>query len=227
MVSNRTIWAVVAFKGFATAKQRLSPVFSSRFREALSRAMLEDVLTMLRGVPGLAGVMVATPDRAAADIAHGHGAAVIEDSPGQDYAGAVTEAAQHLATQNSDGLLCLPADVPAATAAEVTRLLAGHPEGPGYSIVPAHDRRGTNAILVTPPAGVPFSFGPDSFLRHLALARQAGLDPRIAILSGIGRDLDTAEDCHALLAMLPPGRTLDLLQQSRLDLGARAQRTAS
>jgi 2-phospho-L-lactate guanylyltransferase (CobY/MobA/RfbA family) len=44
------MWAVLPAKDFVDAKQRLAPVLTAAQRNALFRAMLEDVLTMLTAV---------------------------------------------------------------------------------------------------------------------------------------------------------------------------------
>ena len=92
-------------------------------------------------------------------------------------------------------------------------LVAAHRGGSDYVIVPAHDRRGSNAILVSPPGAVPFAFGNDSFQPHLAAARAAGLDPVILPLPGIGLDCDNPEDMAMFAATPSATHTWRLLRQ--------------
>ena len=102
---------------------------------------------------------------------------------------------------------------------EIERLLAGHGEGPGFSIVPAHDGRGSNAIVMTPPNAVTLSFGNDSFLPHLDSARSAGLTPRVLRLPGIGLDIDNPEDLALFMRRPSSTRSWAFLAASGLVQG--------
>ena len=82
------------------------------------------------------------------------------------------------------------------------------------TLVPAHDRRGTNCVLCSPPGALPFAFGHDSFEPHCRAARARGIAPRIVPLPGLGLDIDTPDDLRAFLAGPGAGRTLDYLRES-------------
>ena len=99
-------------------------------------------------------------------------------------------------------MLTVPGDIPLITPEEISRLLAAHGDAPAFSIVPAHDWRGSNAILMTPPDAVPLAFGDDSFLPHLAAARHLGIEPAVLPMPGIGLDIDNERDL-ALLMRIP------------------------
>jgi 2-phospho-L-lactate/phosphoenolpyruvate guanylyltransferase len=75
---------------------------------------------------------------------------------------------------------------------------------PSLAIVPAHDGRGSNAVLCSPPLVMPLRFGDDSFLPHLASARALGIEPTILNLPGIALDIDQPDDVNALLRAKPP-----------------------
>jgi 2-phospho-L-lactate guanylyltransferase (CobY/MobA/RfbA family) len=77
--------------------------------------------------------------------------------------------------------------------------------------VPAHHRRGTNAILCSPPAAVPLRFGEDSFAAHLSAAREVGISPTVLALPGIGLDLDEPEDLAAFVQRPSATQTFALL----------------
>ena len=44
-------------------------------------------------------------------------------------------------------MLTIPGDVPLVTAADIRQLLDIHSRKPGFTIVPARDERGSNAIV--------------------------------------------------------------------------------
>jgi 2-phospho-L-lactate/phosphoenolpyruvate guanylyltransferase len=200
------IWAAVPVKEFANAKQRLAPLLTPSQRRALAAAMLEDVLAALSAAP-LAGIMVTTLDPAAAAIARRYGARVIVDGAREGHTGAVTAMGRILTTEGKSGMLALPGDIPRITAAEIAALRAAHRPAPAFTIAPAHDERGSNAILMSPPDAVPLHFGDNSFFPHLDAARRQGIEPVILNLAGIALDIDNPEDVPALLAVTPRMRT--------------------
>jgi 2-phospho-L-lactate guanylyltransferase len=207
------IWAAVPVKEFAGAKQRLSALLSPEQRQALAAAMLEDVLTALTGVP-VAGIMVNTVDPRATEIARRHGAQVITDGARDGHTGAVAAMASILAGRGCEGMLTVPGDIPRVTAAEIARVIEARRPAPSLTIVPAHDGRGSNAVLCSPPLVMPLRFGDDSFLPHLAAARARGIEPTIVKLPGIGLDIDQPDDVFALLRATPrmATRALALLE---------------
>jgi 2-phospho-L-lactate guanylyltransferase len=64
-----------------------------------------------------------------------------------------------------------------------------------------HNRDGSNALLICPPAGFTFQYGPNSFNLHLEEASRLGMSTRIVEASGIKFDIDTEEDWNAYLSM--------------------------
>ncbi|WAC26944.1 2-phospho-L-lactate guanylyltransferase [Ancylobacter sp. SL191] len=206
--------AVVPVKTFALAKQRLARTLLPAQREALARAMLCDVLEALTGAKGLAAIVVVTADPQAGVLAQDYGARLMFERRVRGLNPAVAEAAGWLAAERRGGMLILPSDIPGLRAAEIDRLVAAHPPGRAVSLVPAHDSGGTNALLVTPPDAMPFSFGPLSFAMHQANAGEARLTLRHhapADFPGLARDIDQPCDLAALDALLADGHTRRLL----------------
>ena len=173
------IWAVVPVKEFSGAKQRLSPRLSPQQRQSLAAIMLEDVLHTLVTVPQLAGIVVVTIDPPRDRSPNVTARGVVTDGARDGHTGAVTSAARLLARERLDGMITLPGDIPRIQASEETAALAAHKSAPAFTIVPAHDDLGSNAIICSPPDAVPFRFGEDSFFPHLDAARRAGIAPSI------------------------------------------------
>jgi 2-phospho-L-lactate/phosphoenolpyruvate guanylyltransferase len=126
-------------------------------------------------------------------------------------------------------MITLPGDIPRIQASEVTAALAAHKSAPAFTIVPAHDELGSNAIICSPPDAVPFRFGEDSFFPHLDAARRAGIAPSILHQPGIAMDIDHPADLLAFLQMSPriPTRTLAFLEQSGIAGELLAEATAA
>jgi 2-phospho-L-lactate guanylyltransferase len=215
-----TIWAVVPVKEFAAAKQRLAGSLPAEARRMLAAAMFEDVLGVLASAPGLAGIVVVTCDPLASTTAERVGARIASEQSREGQTAAVGAAARLLAGEGVGGMLTVPGDVPLISVDEVGAILAAHRPSPSFTIVPAHDRRGSNAVLCSPPDAVPLRFGNDSFVPHLAAARRRGINPTILPLPGIGLDIDRPADL-ARLRVSPHRRTrtfavLDGLDASRV-----------
>lgn len=212
------IWAILPVKELDGAKQRLSPHLPPPLRRALMQVMIGEVLEALLAARGLAGVMLVTLDPWATALATRLGARVVTEGARDGHTGSVTAGARLLAREGASGFLTMPGDIPAVTAAEVEAVLAAHGPAPAFTIAPAHDALGSNAVLMSPPLAVPLRFGEDSYFPHLAAARALGIEPRVVPLPGIGMDIDHPADLMAF-ARLPQAqgtRTLAFLRENAL-----------
>jgi 2-phospho-L-lactate guanylyltransferase len=213
----RRIHAVVPVKGTNEAKQRLAAVLSPAQRQELALAMLEDVLAALAEVAELASILVVTVDPAAAEIAACYGAHIMREGAREGHTGAVAGAARRLADQS---MLALPGDIPLLQPDDVRQLLSAHRADRAFTIVPARDLRGSNAVICSPAAAVPLRFGSDSFYPHLDAARSCGIEPKVVRLPHIALDIDTPEDLALLLRTPASTRTHVLLERWRVPFGA-------
>jgi 2-phospho-L-lactate/phosphoenolpyruvate guanylyltransferase len=215
------IWAVVPVKETQRAKQRLAEVIPANRRAGFSLAMLKDVLIALSGARGLAGIVVVTVDKAAAAIARHYGARVVSDGAHLGHTEAVEATARHLMTEGRGGMLQIPGDIPLVTTEEISLLLTRHRCAPSFTIVPAQDDLGSNAVIVSPPTAVPLAFGHDSFFPHLEAARQHDIEPLIVRLPGIGLDIDRPEDLSAFTQARSATHTQEYLNRYGLLRGLR------
>ncbi len=220
-VAPEPIWAVVPVKETGSAKQRLARLLPANVRQDLALAMFEDVLNALSTVRELAGVVAVTVDPAAADIALRFGARVWSSGARDGHTGAVTAAARRLADAGAT-MLTLPGDIPLISPSDVEHLLRIHREAPGFSIVPARDERGSNAIVCTPADLVPLRFGTDSFFPHLAAAQARGLNPNTVYLPHIALDIDEPGDLAEFMKIPSATRARALLEGRGLDAGGRS-----
>jgi 2-phospho-L-lactate guanylyltransferase len=203
-MSAPEIWAVVPVKRMAEAKQRLADVLPPEVRQELALAMLEDVLHALAAVSGIAGIALATADIGATGIAHRFGASVWRENARDGHTAAIAAAARRLASQGA-AMLTVPADIPLVQPDDLEAVLRASRSSPAFTIVPARDHRGSNAVLCSPADAVALRFGDDSFLPHVAAAQAAGIEPTVLRLPRIALDLDRREDLAAFLRI--PSKT--------------------
>lgn len=190
--------ALVPVKRLADAKSRLFEKLARGEREALSLAMLRDVLGALRATPSLDRVAVATPDETVAEAARQAGAqSVVRDDDGLNAA--LTAAAAVLA-KPGESLLVLLGDVAGAVPADLEALfetLAAQ-GGHGAVLAPSSDG-GTSALLLAPHDVMPLAFGPKSAARHRDAATRRGIAMTEVALPSLAIDLDVPEDVERFL----------------------------
>ena len=149
--------------------------------------MLEDVLAALAEAPASPAMLVTRSIRSASDLARRYGARVVDRRRARRPYRRGHGGGAHPGGGGRGGMLTLPGDIPRVTAAEIERAARGAPAGARRSRSRRRmTRRGSNAVLCSPPMVMPLRFGDDSFLPHLAAARALGIEPTIVKLPGIG-----------------------------------------
>jgi 2-phospho-L-lactate guanylyltransferase len=96
--------------------------------------------------------------------------------------------------RGADAVMVVPADLPLLTGKDIAwlRKKAGRP--PLVAIAPDRSGQGTNALCIAPPGRIRFSFGRNSFQRHIRAARMAGGKAKILRRRALAQDLDRPED---------------------------------
>jgi 2-phospho-L-lactate guanylyltransferase len=195
-------WALVPLRGLEDAKTRLGAELDPEERLELVIAMASRTLAAARDAAGIAGTVLVTADPAAAELAAAFGArTIVQRLPGLNAA--LREARAVAAELGATAVLVLPIDLPAVSPAALEELLAesaGALEAgrPLVVVVPDRHARGTNALLVSPPAAIEPAFGEGSLAAHLAAAVAAGAVVRqhggpLTIDVDTGADLLVAE----------------------------------
>jgi 2-phospho-L-lactate/phosphoenolpyruvate guanylyltransferase len=191
--------AILPVKSFGAAKQRLAPALGSDSRQALARAMFEDVLASLRRVEGVDAVAVVTADAGAEAAARAGGVLVLHDTAQAGQSAAASIGIAHALAEGFERVLLVPGDTPLLDRGEVASLLAA-PRA--VSIVPDRHGTGTNALVLRPPDAIAPSFGPGSLRRHVEAAEGAGVSPAVEEVPTLMLDVDTGDDLSALIAAL-------------------------
>lgn len=211
------IFALLPVKSPRNAKQRLGSLLDPEQREALARAMFEEMLEKVAAARGIDRVMVVTSDAAAARHARRCGALVFEEEEQRSHSHSADAATRRAIELGADAVALLPIDVPLATVAEIERLVRMNGRAgcasPLLRIVPSADGTGTNALVRTPPDVIPSCFGPGSFFAHLEKARAREVPVEVLRPPGLVFDVDTPEDVAELLARAPECRAARLLRE--------------
>lgn len=175
------------------AKGRLAEVLTPSQREELAKATLATVIDAVTG----AGyrMVVLTADEAVAPLLPAD-ARLIEESGERSGLNPQLEYAIDLV--GTDAVLVLHADLPLATPAALSALVAAAAPPPSCTIVRSPDG-GTNAMLLTPPGMFPLAYGRGSAALHEAAAREAGIAFVAVPAPPLELDLDTPDDLDALL----------------------------
>src|SRR5207253_1084920 len=75
------------------------------------------------------------------------------------HTGSVNAGRRLLAGEGHCGMITMPGDIPATRAGEIDAVLSAHLAAPSFTISPAHDDLGSNAVVCSPPESVPLRFG--------------------------------------------------------------------
>jgi len=191
-------FALVPLNGLDAAKSRLASSLADADRRRLVRWMAHRVVGATVRSGAVEEVAVVSPDPALLAWARARGATALRQHAGELNDGLELGRRWALA-RGADAVLVLLGDLALLQGGEVAALVACARGGTRAAVI-APDRagQGTNALLVQPAALMPFAFGERSFGRHLALARDAGVEPAIYRSPGTQFDVDTAGDLAEL-----------------------------
>ena len=206
--------ALIPVKKLAESKSRLLSRLPDDTRQALTLAMLEDLIEALTQTRGIDRIAVTTPDETVALHAKAAGAEILmRPEPGLNAA--LEDGRARLVPNGDDDLLFVLGDVAGALASDFEKLLACPTEDtPQVCLAPSADG-GTSALLHKPAGVIPCCFGRDSATRHRDAAQAAGIAYHELELPSLVIDLDQPEDLEAFLATEGGGvRTRALLQSA-------------
>jgi 2-phospho-L-lactate guanylyltransferase len=206
-----TFWAVVPVKPLRRGKSRLSGVLTQEERTALNFYLLEHTLDTLNATPEIKHILVVSRDPVVLALARSHQAQTVQEGDPPQLNLALSYATQIVQPFTRSGLLILPADLPLITPQDIQGMLeilkkgmdpSGHADQRMVVIAPDRHRLGTNGLLICPPGLIPYHFGPDSFERHCADARQVNARLEIYENPAFALDVDLPEDLNLIRHVL-------------------------
>jgi len=196
-----TLWAIVPVKPLRRGKSRLAGTLTEDERTELNRALLQHTLETLSELKEVDGVLVVSRDPNALTIARNHGARTVQEDGQPELNTALKRATIVAQVYATRGVLVLPADLPLVTREDILTLIQRATEPPVVVIAPDRHKKGTNALLISPPGLIEYDFGENSFQRHCELVKKAGARLEIVDLPSLGLDLDVPEDFEIIKAL--------------------------
>ena len=185
------VYGLIPVKALERAKSRWRDVPDPDRRAALL-AMVSRVVHAAAGALGQDGCTIITDDRTIQRVAEQLGVAWMPD-PGEDLNSTIWLAMQDAFERGAGGALYLPADVAAATSADVQAVVEASEGCTRPVAVPAERDGGTNALLMPAMAAFPPSLGLDSFERHRRAAEALGMSLDVVRAPGLIMDVDTSD----------------------------------
>lgn len=209
-------FAIVPVKDLSKAKERLSSVLPQDLRTDLAYAMLEDVLTALKGARLLDRIFIVTMDRNAIRIAGEIGIEIIEETEQKGESDSVDRASRVCMEMGAKSVLVIPGDAPLITSQDIDFITGKETGPPSVVLVPARDMLGTNAILRNPPDAIPSRFGHDSFRKHIEEAEKKGIRIEYYENERVGLDIDHPDDLKIFASEKSGTRTYELLLRKNI-----------
>lgn len=197
-----SLWVIIPVKPLRRSKSRLANVLTEDERTQLNFNMLENTLSILKGIPEIDNVLVVSKDPSALVLARTYGAKTIQEDgePGLNLA--LKRAVLIAKAYSLQSILILPADLPLLTRSEVKLMIAKLNSSPMMVIAPDRRMNGTNLLLISPPDLIDFSFGPGSFERHIRQAQSRNAVIEVVQMSSFELDIDLPEDLELYQKML-------------------------
>lgn len=209
-------FGIVPVKDLSRAKERLASILPQDVRTALAYAMLEDVLTAVKGSRLLERRFIVTMDAKAMEIARGYGIEIIEETEQSGESSSVDRASIICMQKGASSVLVIPGDAPLITSSDIDSVLEREADSPSTVMVPARDRLGTNAILRKPPDAFPSRFGHDSFTKHIDEAQKRNVNVETFENERIALDIDHPDDLSAFASRESDTRAYKLLMSMDL-----------
>lgn len=188
------LWAIVPVKSIHQGKSRLSGILNENERASLNKAMLTNLLQVLRSSDAFSGEVIISHDSEAKNLAEGFNFDYFEEQPPYSLNTAIESACKYCSDRGATEILILPADLPLLNLKSLELLLKRNINPPVVVIAPDRREGGTNSLLINPLNGFSFQFGEDSFTKHQKIAHEHQYRVAVVHDPGTELDLDLPED---------------------------------
>lgn len=196
-----SLWVIIPVKPLRRSKSRLANVLTEDERTKLNFNMLDNTLSILKGISSITDILVISRDPSALTLARSHNAKTIQEDgePGLNLA--LKRAVIIAKAYSAQSIMILPADLPLLTGQEIQSIIDKITTSPIMIIAPDRRMDGTNMLLCSPVDLIDFSYGPGSFERHLRQAQSKKAEINVIQMSSVGLDIDLPEDLEIFQKM--------------------------
>jgi 2-phospho-L-lactate guanylyltransferase len=188
------LWAIVPVKSINQGKSRLSGILNESERATLNKAMLTNLLQVLRSSDAFSGVVIVSHDTEAKNLVEGFTFEYFEEQPPYSLNTAIESVCRYCSDRGATEILILPADLPLLNQKSLESLIKNNINPPVVVIAPDRREGGTNSLLINPLNGFSFQFGEDSFSKHQIIAHERQYRVVVVHDPGTELDLDLPED---------------------------------
>jgi 2-phospho-L-lactate/phosphoenolpyruvate guanylyltransferase len=204
--------AIIPVSRFTHAKTRLSPTLTPLERENLLKAMLKDVIGVLK--QKIDKIIVISSDEDVLKYVEDMDVVSLVEKGKTDLNGALMQAV-NWCSEHSDQVFIVPSDVPLIRVEHVENILKMG-ETADLVIAPAKGG-GTNALLC-PVNGMEMKFGDCSFFEHIKEAESKNWPHAVYDSFYMSMDVNTAEDLGEIMLHGIGTETRNFLRSSGLEV---------
>ena len=195
-----SLWLVVPVRSLRDGKSRLAPALDARPRRRFVERLLVRTLEQAAQFPGLERTLVVSRCNEGRARASARGATVIEERAPGGLNKALRQAQLALREAGATRMLMVSSDLPLLQPEDLQCLAAASSAG-AIAIAPDRAWQGTNGISLHAAVDFDFSFGPNSFQRHLEQVQQLDVASAIVERTGLAFDVDVPDDLTELRAL--------------------------
>jgi 2-phospho-L-lactate guanylyltransferase len=193
-----SLWAIVPVKPLRRGKSRLSTILSEDERARLNHHLFVHTIEVLKKVESITDILVVSRDSDVLTEARDLKVRTVTENGTPELNAALRRASLFSKNFSTEGILIVPADLPLMVPEDVNAFLEARKESPVEIIAPDRREEGTNLLFTNPADLLTFSYGMDSFKRHVAQAKAKGARVVIFENERIALDLDIPEDYNLL-----------------------------
>jgi 2-phospho-L-lactate guanylyltransferase len=183
---------IIPVKSLAGGKSRLAPALTPARRRELNSWLLRRMLAAATLYPGRERTLLVS--RCAAALALGRSAGVhcLPERRPHGLNRAASQALRSVRARGAGAVMLAACDLPRLRALDLRQLARrGARMSRGLLLCPDEQRRGTNALYLSPGVSLRFCFGRDSLRRHQAEARRRSLPVQLHRNRRLASDIDT------------------------------------
>jgi len=205
-MSFKNCLIVVPMKSLDNSKSRIEKYISKEIKNKIVLKLFCNTLSKINKVidctDGEFNLAVLTNCDEIIKVTRKKNIPIIKDKFDHSLSESIQFAADWAVEKKYLSICIFPADIACINVDEIKTFIFFSNKSRSAIISPSYDL-GTNALYISPPNAIKFNYGEKSFLSHIDLASNAGLNPVILYLDSIKYDVDNINDLKKLFDDFP------------------------